>query len=256
MNASLSRIATLGLLLLALVDDASATAEYDYKPGELLVIKDGKSPDKKFSVVAGDPDKKGGFGGVYLMDAQGKKMLGELKDVATNLDTAPDAYHAHWSPDSKHVGITSRAERHWAANVIYRIENRRAYSVETPELLCHAIPDFCALTKELGRALIGEECGDMPCRARQNQSGSEIVKWISSTRFVVSEDSRWQVKTRDPSPTLGNYAQVEKEENAQTDGVDDFYDVRFKAEGECELLPGDKTRVVTTWPVKDQKTKE
>ena len=96
----------------------------------------------------------------------------------------------------------------------------------------------------------------MPCRARQNQSGSEIVKWISSTRFVVSEDSRWQVKTRDPSPTLGNYAQVEKEENAQTDGVDDFYDVRFKAEGECELLPGDKTRVVTTWPVKDQKTKE
>jgi hypothetical protein len=119
----------------------------DYRPGELLVIKDGTSPDKRFSIVAGDPDKQGGFGVVYLMEARTKKVIGELKDVATNLDTAPDAYRAHWSPDSKHVGITSRAERHWAANVTYRIENRRAYSVETPELLCHAVPDFCALTK-------------------------------------------------------------------------------------------------------------
>jgi hypothetical protein len=236
------------VLVLALVGDASATAEYDYKPGELLVIKDGTSPDKSFSIVAGDSDKKGGFGGVYLMDARTKEVIGELKDVATNLDTAPDAYRAHWSPDSKHVGTTSRAERHWAANVIYRIEDRRAYSVETPELLCHAVPDFCALTKELGRALIGEECGDTPCRARQNQSGSEIVKWVSPTRFVVSEDSRWQIKTRDPTATLGNYAQVEKDENGRTDDAADLYDVRFKAEGECEVLPGDKTRVVTTRP--------
>jgi len=118
-----------------------------------------------------------------------------------------------------------------------------------------AIPDFCALTKELGRALIGEECGDMPCRARQNQSGSEIVKWISPTRFVVFEDQQWKVKTRDPVATLGNYARVEKEESG-TDDEPDLYYVWFKAEGECELLPGDKMRVVSTRPVKDQKTSE
>jgi len=90
----------------------------------------------------------------------------------------------------------------------------------------------------------------------QDQSGSEIVKWISPTRFVVSEDSRWQVKTRDPTATLGNYAQVEKGENGRTGDAADLYDVRFKAEGECEILPGDKTRVVTTRPVKGQKTNE
>jgi len=245
------------VLVLALVGDASATAEYDYKPGELLVIKDGKSPYKRFSIVAGDPDNKGGFGGVYLMDAQTKKVIGELKDVATNLDTAPDAYRAHWSPDSKHVGITSRAERHWAANVIYRIEDRRAYSVETPELLCHAVPDFCALTKELGGAHPpGGIAEDKPWKVWQDQSGSEIVKWISPTRFVVSEDSRWRVKTRDPTAALGNYAQVEKGENGRTGDAADLYDVRFKAEGECEILPGDKTGVVTTRPVKGQKTNE
>jgi hypothetical protein len=35
-----------------------------------------------------------------------------------------------------------------------------------------------------------------------------------------------------------------------------LYYVWFKAEGECELLPGDKMRVVSTRPVKDQKADE
>jgi hypothetical protein len=30
----------------------------------------------------------------------------------------------------------------------------------------------------------------------------------------------------------------------------------FDAEGECELLPNDKSRVLITQPVKEQKTKE
>jgi len=138
MNTSLLQIATLGLLLLALVGDAAATAERDYRPGELLVIKDGTSPDKRFSIVAGDPDKQGGFGGVYLMEARTKKVIGELKDVATNLDTAPDAYRAHWSPDSKHVGITSRAEWHWAANVIYRKSPRLLRGNSRTPLSCRS----------------------------------------------------------------------------------------------------------------------
>jgi hypothetical protein len=253
MNRILSQIATVGLLLLALVGDARATAEYDYKLGERLPVKGGESPDKRFTIASGDPDNKGGFGGVYLMDAQTKKVLGKLEEVATTLDTAPEAYRAHWSPDSKRVGITSRAERHWADNVIYRIENRRTYQVETPELLCHAVPDFCSLTKELDGEGDCYETPDTPCKVRQNQGGSEIMKWISPTRFVVFEDSRWKVKTRDPSASLGQYG--EKLEH-ETDESGDVYHVQFKAEGECQLLQGDKTRVVSTRPVKDQKTSE
>ena len=119
------------------------------------MIDGGTSPDKKFSIVSGE-NKAGEFG-VYLRDAQTKKLIGQLEEVATGLDSAPDAYHAHWAPDSKHVGITSRADRHWADNAIYRIENRRAYPVKTPELLCHAVPEFCQLTKELGGALTMDE---------------------------------------------------------------------------------------------------
>jgi hypothetical protein len=263
MNAILSQIAIVGLLLLAFIGEASATADYDYKPGELLAVKGGESPDKKFLIVSGDPDKKGGFGGVYLMDAKTKEVLGKLEDVATTLDTAPDPYRAHWSPNSKHVGITSRADRHWSDNVIYRIENRRAYFVERPDLLCHAVPQFCSLTKELG--LVEEignfgDCDHPPCKARQKSFYSEIVKWISPARFVVKEVSQFQVKNGDPSVSLGEYGERldqygEKLEH-ETGEPGDVYYVQFKAEGECELLPGDKTRVVSTRLVKDQKTSE
>jgi hypothetical protein len=251
------QIALVVALLFALVVTAGATAEYDYKPGELLVVKGGKSPDKKFSIVSGDADKKGGFGGVYLMDAQSKQVLGKLEEVATGLDSAPEAYHAHWSPDSKHVGITSRADRHWADNVIYRIENQRAYLVETPELLCHAVPEFCSLTKELG--LIEEvgnfgACDNPPCKVHQRSFYSEIVKWISPTRFVVKEVSQFQVRDRDPSASLGQYGEKLDQYGEKLES--DVYYVRFKAEGECELLLGDKTRVAATRPVKDQKTSE
>jgi hypothetical protein len=33
-------------------------------------------------------------------------------------------------------------------------------------------------------------------------------------RFVVSEESHWQVKERDPSATLGQYGEAEKEDES------------------------------------------
>jgi hypothetical protein len=250
-----SSFAAVGALLLALVAPANGTSSYDYKPGELLVIKGGKSPDKKFSIVAGE--NKGGKFGIYLMDSQAKKVLGPLEEVATGLDTAADAYFAHWSPDSKHVGISSRSDRHWTDNVIYRIENRRAYLAETPELMCHAVPDFCQLEKELGGVLnLDQDDGTQPWKVRQTSSYSEIVKWVSPTRFIISEESQLQVKARDPSSTLGQYAEVEKLDQ-ESDEPGDRYHVWFSAEGECELLPGDKSRVVSTRPIKEkEKEKE
>jgi len=241
-------------LSLAFVAQATATASYDYKPGQFLVIDGGTSPDKKFSIVSGE-NQAGEFG-VYLRDAHTKKLIGQLEEVATDLDSAPDAYHAHWAPDSKHVGVSSRADRHLTRNIIYRIENRRAYVVETPQLMCHAVPEFCGLQKELGGPLTLDSDGyyDTPWKVRQNESYSEITKWISPMRFMVSEESQWQVKERDPSATLGQYGEAEKDDESDESAA--LYHVWFDAEGECELLPADKTRVLSTQPVKEQKTKE
>ena len=253
-----SRTRAVITLSLAFVAHAGATATYDYKLGEFLVIDVRTSPDKMFSIVSGE-NKAGEFG-VYLRDVQTKKLIGQLEEVATGLDSAPDAFHAHWAPDSKHVGITSRADRHWADNAIYRIENRRAYPVKTPKLLYQAVPEFCQLTKELGGALTSDEIyaddgTPKPWKARQNSSYSAIVKWISPMRFVVSEESQWQVKERDPSATLGQYGEAEKSED-ESDESAALYHVWFDAEGECELLPNDESRVLNTQPVKEQKTKE
>ena len=247
--------AILGLIGFATVAKISATATYDYKPGQFLVIDGGKSPDKQFAIVSGE-DKSGNFG-VQLMDAKTKKLIGPLEEVATELDSAPDAYRAHWSPDSKHVGISSREDRHLLRNVIYRIENRRAYLVETPQLLCHAVPDFCQLQKELSGALKldSENYYDAPWKVRQNEDASEIIKWISPTRFIVSEESQWQVKERDPTAAIGQYGDVEKPEQ-ETGEAAVLYHVWFNAEGESELLPGDKSRVISTHPVKKSEKEE
>ena len=255
----------------------AAQMDYTYKPGEFLVIKAGESPDKKFCIVAGK-NEAGEFG-VYLMDRQTKKVLGELKEVETSWDTAPEAYGARWSPDSKHVGITSRGDRRWVINVIYRIDNQRAFLVETPKLLCHAVPDFCGLMKELGGALMlfypsseqqrqsyemhTNDDVDVPWKVRQMSSHSWIVKWTSPTRFTVGEEADFQVKDRDPAASLGKYGEVEKFARKIDDpvhpedlGNNDLYQVSFEAEGECELLPGDKSRVLKTQSVDREKSKE
>ncbi len=40
------------VLSLAFIAHASTASTYDYKPGELLVIDGGASPDKKLSIVS------------------------------------------------------------------------------------------------------------------------------------------------------------------------------------------------------------
>jgi hypothetical protein len=243
------RVVVIAALAIGFVAKLDATSEYDYKRGEYLVVKDGKSPDKKFSIVSGE-NQKGEFG-VYLMDAPTKKLIGKLEEVATDLDTAPDAYYAHWAPDSKHVAISSRSDRHMLEDVIYRIENRRAYIVQTPELRCHAVPDFCKLLKDLGD-VPDRDADDSDSKVRQNSNASEIMKWTSPTRFSVSEESQFQIRTRDPSSTVGKYGEVEKENDDSADSPGGVYHVWFEAEGECELLPGDKSQVVSTHPVKKE----
>jgi hypothetical protein len=247
-------LVVIGCLAFGVAQKVGATSEYDYKRGEFLVVKGGKSPDKKFAIVSGE-NNRGKFG-VYLMDAPTRKIIGQLEEVATDLDTAPDAYYAHWSPDSKHVAISSRSDRHMLENVIYRIEDRRAYLVETPVLRCHAVADFCKLLKELEGDKAGADEDDSDSKVRQNSNASEIVKWISATRFVVTEQSQFQIRTRDPSTAVGKYGEVEKENEDNADSPGGVYHVWFDAEGECELLPGDKSQVVSTHPVKERATSD
>ena len=53
----------------------------------------------------------------------------------------------------------------------------------------------------------------------------------------------------------GQYGEAEKCEDESNEPAA-LYHVSFDTEGECELVPNDKIRVLNTQPVKEQKTKE
>jgi hypothetical protein len=69
---------------------AGATSVYDYKPKEYVVVD-------------------GGYGSfyVYLMAEPAHKPVAALASIDNDaiLDTGPSAYHAVWSPDSRHVAV-------------------------------------------------------------------------------------------------------------------------------------------------------
>jgi hypothetical protein len=103
--------------------------------------------------------------------------------------------------------------------------------------------------------LDSENYYDAPWKVRQNEDASEIIKWISPARFIVSEESQWQVKERDPTSAIGQYGEVEEPEH-ETGEAGVLYHVWFNAEGECELLPGDKSQVISTHAVKKSEKEE
>jgi hypothetical protein len=130
--------------------------------------------------------------------------------------------------------------------------NRSAYFVKASNLRCHAVPDFCRLEDKLTEEEKAEKNGvetDAIWKIRPDQGYSKIKKWLSQTRFTIVERSEFKVKEHDPSESLGKYAKVENEKSYGGSDVD-IYRVSLEAEGECELLPGDKSRVISTRPVK------
>ena len=50
------------------------------------------------------------------------------------LDTGPSAYHAAWSPDSRHVAMHFRSARHVLTMLLYEIRSGRPYLLDTPSL--------------------------------------------------------------------------------------------------------------------------
>jgi hypothetical protein len=51
---------------------------------------------------------------LYLMAEPAHKIIAKLEAIGTDaiLDSAPDAFHAEWSADSRHVAVLFRSDRH------------------------------------------------------------------------------------------------------------------------------------------------
>jgi hypothetical protein len=78
-----------------------------------------------------------------------------LDDISSqnNLDTGPDAYHAQWSADSRHVAVGFRFDRHQVQRNLYAIENRRARLVAGPSLFKEVTSRNIAAGEDVRRSI-------------------------------------------------------------------------------------------------------
>jgi hypothetical protein len=113
---------------------AAATDNHAYKPDEYAVISGGRSPDGHWDVVAHGEGEYGDDNfDLYLIDesAHGTPIPLHISDY---LDTAPLSLVALWAPDSAHVAILNRIDRHVLSLHLFGIADGKVQSIDVPLL--------------------------------------------------------------------------------------------------------------------------
>jgi hypothetical protein len=214
----LVRLALLAAALtLAALSPAHATAEHHYGKREYAVIKDGRAPNGRLAIAA---HGAGEFGNddfhLYLM--AGPRRLAALGNVSSdnNLDTAPAAYFAAWSPDSRYVAVSFRSERHIVTLNLYVIEGSRARLIAVPDL-------FKATT---GRAVNIKEDGDM-------RTSVPHLEWQGAGRFRLSDYRLFVEDDAALADKLGDLGKTTKMDDGRSS-------IEFSAEADVTLTRRDK----------------
>jgi hypothetical protein len=211
----------IALLLMSGAMPARATSERDYAKDEYGIIGEGLSPDGHWSLAAhGDGDGGHDHFHVWLMAEPAHRRIMRLDDISSknNLDTAPAAYHASWSPDSRHVAVSFRFDRHGLQLNLYAIEDRRAVLLETPDLF----------REVMSRRIIRED----GVRRSIVQLG-----WKGPRRFLLQQGHLFNADDAGLARKLGRFGA------AKGPPVDGKNMVEFAAEADGVLLPGHRARV-------------
>jgi hypothetical protein len=198
------------------------------------------APSKTLSIAAHGGGEDGGDAfHVWLMAEPAHKRLTILDNMLCTsegesgpcLDTGADAYTAVWSPDSRHVAVTFRTNRHTLRLNVYAIEGRRAMLLRGPSLF----------REVAGREIRGEHDDDFDdYRMRIFE-----LTWHGPSRFLIKERRLFQTGDAGFAGRLGRYV---KELKVRTDDQQRL--VGFSAEGECVLLPGSRYKVIDLKPGK------
>jgi hypothetical protein len=200
---------------------ANATAEHYYKPGEYDLIKHGLAPNNQYSIVAhGGQDANPEDLHLFLVDARNNKRIGPLEEVHAGLDTAPDAFLAQWSTDSRYVAISYRTDRHINALLVYRIEQRRAFLVTGPAPISTVAPSFKPDDSEITSHYIA-------------------LEWVTPTRFKLREIAYARDVSSEVTKAVGQFGKLVASEP-------DI--LEFSIEAVCDLTRQDKYLIVTVRP--------
>ncbi len=233
-------LACIAVLAFLAASPAGATSNYQYGKDEYVVIEDGLAPNKRLSIAA---HGSGEFGDedfhVWLMAEPGHKRLAVLDDMTCPtdgvsracLDSGANAFHAAWAPDSRHVAVSFRTNRHMLQLNVYAIEGRRAVLLRGPSLFREVV----------GREISGkndEVFDDYRMRIYQ-------LSWRGPSRFAIAERHLFQTGDPGLAGRLGKYV---KELKVRTDDRQRL--IGFSAEGECRLMPGLRYKVIDLRPGK------
>jgi len=183
---------------------ALATAVYEYKPGEYVIVDQGQAPSNKLSIAAhGEGDMGEDNFHLYLMAEPAHRVIAPLDSIDSNaiFDSGPTAFHARWSPDSGHVAIIFRTDRHDLTMQLYEIGLDRARSRGGPTLLQ-------AVNKKLNAAK------DENYRLVANETE---LSWLSATQFMLTKHTLFQAKSPELARALGAFAKQTADGHPQLD---------------------------------------
>jgi hypothetical protein len=216
---------------------AHASEDHTYGPNEYALVAQGKAPNGKYS-IASHGDGIGGFDHfhIYLMAEPGLKKIGPLEEINYILDTGPKAYTALWSSDSRHVAISYRSNRHVRALVLYAIRNHRAYPLTGP------LPSAAVTHGKVSVAATAGYSTHFHLRGRDL-----AMKWLSPQRFSLEEYASFQETTPDLARTFGKSGRSERQEPQEV-GDPPTYWIEFSAQAVCEIVSGDRYRIVSVRP--------
>jgi len=223
------RRAVLALLLAFAASPAFATAEHKYAKNEYAIILGGKAPNGKLSVAAhGEGDAGSENFRLSLMAEPGHRKLMTLDSVNDDniLDSAPDAFHAAWSADSRTVAVSFRSERHIVTLNIYAVDGARAKLLNGPDL-------FRDVT---GRAVDGANDLDM-------RSSIPQFTWLAPRRFHLTDYRVFVADDTKLADKLGPLGKASKRDGGGST-------IEFSAEADGELLPDGKIRMGKPQPGK------
>ena len=209
---------------------AGATSVHDYKPNEYVIVDGGFAPNKRFAIAAN------GYGSfhVYLMAEPAHKPVAALASIDNDaiLDTGPSAYHAVWSPDSRHVAVHFRSDRHVLTMLLYEIRDGRPHLTDTPSL-------FGAATK------LPDSSDDFDVR-----SDVTYLTWLSPTTFTLKEQRTLEIKAPGLPEKLGLYGKPD-DDTAGGGGAANQparHFIKFSAEATCQVVPGRGYRILDMKP--------
>ena len=210
----LRRVIAVALLLaLAALPRAHATAEHlalaeeMFQPLAIAVHGEGEGAHDKFHA--------------YLMAEPSHRRLDVLDDISheNNLDTAPDAYHAAWSPDSRYVAVTFRTDRHIMTLNVYAIEGNNARLIASPDLF----------RKATGRTVAVKTDGDM-------RMYFPTVEWKGPRRYVLNDSRRFVEDDQSLAGKLGDLGSLTKMEDGR-------YTIAFAARATVTIGRKHRTRI-------------